>query len=147
MIKLVIFGVLGLVVGMGGGSAMSVMKAKKAFATHEAQRAKIVADSLAEAESHVAATVTADDSAGTDSSAHTTDSTATPPAEHPTTDVAHAKTPPRPTPVKATPMHKPEPAAVESHGAAPASGKPVIPQPVVRPSIPIPPSVSQQKMS
>lgn len=50
--KLLIFGVLGLVVGMGGGSAVSVMKAKKAFAAYEVAKAKLVADSIAAAAEH-----------------------------------------------------------------------------------------------
>jgi hypothetical protein len=50
MIKIVIFAVLGLLVGLGGGSAFSVLKAKKAFAAQGAQQAKVVADSLAKAE-------------------------------------------------------------------------------------------------
>ena len=60
MIKLVIFGVLGLALGLGGGSAMSVMKAKKTFAAWEAKKAKAVADSLDEAESHPVAKTAAE---------------------------------------------------------------------------------------
>lgn len=48
--KLIILAVLGLLVGLGGGSAAAVMKAKKAFAAETAARAKIVADSLAKVE-------------------------------------------------------------------------------------------------
>lgn len=47
MIKLIIFLVLGVAVGIGGGTAASVMKARKAFATFEAGKAKAVADSIA----------------------------------------------------------------------------------------------------
>ena len=50
MVKIIIFAVLGLVVGLGGGSAFSVMRAKKAFAADTAVRAKVVADSLAKLE-------------------------------------------------------------------------------------------------
>jgi hypothetical protein len=52
MVKLIIFAVLGLLVGVGGGSALAVMKAKTAFAAGEAERAKTVADSLASAAEH-----------------------------------------------------------------------------------------------
>jgi len=50
MVKLILFAVIGLVVGLGGGSAVSVMKAKKAFAAEVALKAQVVADSLAKAE-------------------------------------------------------------------------------------------------
>lgn len=46
MMKLVIFAVLGLCVGIGGGSAFTVMKAKTAYAAEVARTAKTVADSL-----------------------------------------------------------------------------------------------------
>jgi cytoskeletal protein RodZ len=52
MIKLIIFLVLGLAVGIGGGTAASVMKARKAFAAVEAGRAKVVADSIAKDAEH-----------------------------------------------------------------------------------------------
>lgn len=48
--KLIILALLGLLVGLGGGSAAAVMKAKKAFAAATAVRAKFVADSLAKVE-------------------------------------------------------------------------------------------------
>ncbi len=47
MMKLILFAVIGLLVGVGGGSAVSVLKARKAFASVVAQRAKVVADSIA----------------------------------------------------------------------------------------------------
>ncbi|MCC6928905.1 MAG: hypothetical protein IT359_07955 [Gemmatimonadaceae bacterium] len=77
MIKVILFAVIGLVIGLGGGSAVSVMKAKKAYAADVAHKAKVVADSLAKAEEqgakHVARTdgasdTTAHDSTATDSS-------------------------------------------------------------------------------
>ena len=46
MIRLILIAVIGLLVGVGGGSAVSVMKAKKAFAAQVALHAKVVADSL-----------------------------------------------------------------------------------------------------
>jgi hypothetical protein len=52
MIKLIIFLVLGLAVGIGGGTAASVMKARKAFAAFEAGKAKAVADSIAKDAEH-----------------------------------------------------------------------------------------------
>ena len=76
MIKVILFAVIGLVIGLGGGSAFSVMKAKKAYAADVAHKAQIVADSLAKAEEeggkHVAkkegeSDSTAHDSTATDS--------------------------------------------------------------------------------
>ena len=68
MMKLVIFAVLGLCVGIGGGSAFAVMKAKTAHAAEVARTATTVADSLAKVQEvgdkHVAS-AGAPDSAGT----------------------------------------------------------------------------------
>ena len=68
MMKLVIFALLGLCVGIGGGSAFTVMKAKTLFAADVARKAKTVADSLEKAQEqgskHVASAV-APDSVGT----------------------------------------------------------------------------------
>ena len=71
MLKLILFAVVGLVVGIGGGSAVSVMKAKQAYAADVARKAKLVADSLARAEeegakavAHAAGDSTAHDGAG-----------------------------------------------------------------------------------
>jgi hypothetical protein len=50
MMKLIVLAVIGLLVGMGGGSAVAVMNAKKAFAADVAHKASLVADSLAQAE-------------------------------------------------------------------------------------------------
>ncbi|HEX4882611.1 MAG TPA: hypothetical protein VFX05_00650 [Casimicrobiaceae bacterium] len=73
MIKVILFAVIGLVIGLGGGSAVSVMQARKAHAADAARTAKIVADSLAKAEeeggTHVARTEARADSAGGDSTA------------------------------------------------------------------------------
>lgn len=52
MVKLIIFVVLGLAVGLGGGSAAAVMKAKKVFNAALATRAAFVADSIANPEAH-----------------------------------------------------------------------------------------------
>ena len=66
MIKLILFAVVGLLVGIGGGSAVSVMNAKKVYAAEVSRRASIVADSIAKAEEegakHVAATADHPDS-------------------------------------------------------------------------------------
>ncbi len=129
MIKLVIFGVLGLALGLGGGSAMSVMKAKKTFAAWEAKKAKAVADSLAEAESHPVAKPAAEahDSSGTDSTA-TDGHGETPKADTHAPADSHAT--PAPAPKKPAPKPAPQQVAtVESHGSAKASGKPVVPVP------------------
>lgn len=145
MIKLIIFGVLGLALGIGGGSAMSVMKAKKTYATWEAKKAKAVADSIAEAESHPVAK-----GAGTDE-AMESDSTARG-AEH-ATDSAKAEAAHDTAASHGPPTKKPAPAprpvqvaTVESHGTAKPSGKPTVPLP---PSpLPMPAAQSQitQKM-
>lgn len=55
MMKVVILAVLGLLVGIGGGSATAVLKARKAFAAGAAVRARVVADSLAKVEEEGAA--------------------------------------------------------------------------------------------
>ncbi len=67
MMKLIIFAVLGLFVGVGGGSAFSVMKAKKVYAADVAHKATLVADSLAKAQEEgtkEVTTATAHDSSG-----------------------------------------------------------------------------------
>lgn len=73
MIKVILFAVIGLVIGLGGGSAFSVMQAKKAYAADVARKAKVVADSLAKAEEegskHVARKEGASDSTAHDSTA------------------------------------------------------------------------------
>jgi len=48
MIRLILFIVVGLLAGLGGGSGFAVLRAKKSFAAQDAYRAKIVADSIAE---------------------------------------------------------------------------------------------------
>jgi len=110
MMKLMILAVLGLLVGIGGGSAVSVMNAKKAFAADVARKASVVADSLAQAEEEGTAHAATD--------AHATDSAATPDTTAAETHVAateeHA-----PAPAKAPPP-KPYSRAVqtvESNGA------------------------------
>lgn len=52
--KLVLFAILGLLLGVGGGAAMSVMNAKKSFAAYDARRARVVADSIEQAAQHPA---------------------------------------------------------------------------------------------
>lgn len=74
MMKLVIFAVLGLLVGIGGGSAVSVMNAKKAYAAHVAEKAALVADSLAKAEEEGTTHAAADEHEGAPEA--TVDSTA-----------------------------------------------------------------------
>lgn len=67
MMKLIVLAVIGLLVGIGGGSAVAVMNAKKAYAADVAHKASLVADSLAKAEEegakHVAASAHGADSA------------------------------------------------------------------------------------
>ncbi len=106
MMKLIVLAVIGLLVGMGGGSAVAVMNAKKAYAADVAHKASLVADSLAKAEEegakHVASTEhgadsTAADSAATgDSSAAATHGTEEAPSGHaaaPARVTAHAPAP------------------------------------------------------
>ncbi len=85
--KLVIFAVLGLLLGVGGGSAMTVLKARKGFATFGAQRARIVADSIELASNHVGTpdSTVAPDSAGADSMSVAADSAQTVVASSPPT--------------------------------------------------------------
>lgn len=67
MLKLIILAAIALLVGLGGGSAFSVLKAKKAFASQGALHAKAVSDSLAKLEaegSQHAAAAAPDDSSG-----------------------------------------------------------------------------------
>ncbi|MGQ0646106.1 MAG: magnesium transporter MgtE N-terminal domain-containing protein [Gemmatimonadaceae bacterium] len=153
MIKLIIFGVLGLVVGLGGGSAMSVMTAKKAFASFEAAKAKTVADSIATAAEHGgqepavagADSVAADTSATDSTLAHAADSTARPDAPaaattKPAADKGHGGAPAptvaahKPDSTRAPVSQSAKPAfskaveTVESHGSAkPAVGRPRLP--------------------
>ena len=154
MIKLIIFAVLGLTVGLGGGSAMSVMKAKTAFAAFEAAKAKIVADSIATAAEHGLASGAADSSStpvGDSATAHvaTAHDTTPPPSAAPAAAKGAVDAPAAPATheavapaVVATPDHaaaKPaethEPAkvpakynravaTVESHGTQAPSAKP-----------------------
>jgi hypothetical protein len=125
MIKVILFAVIGLLVGLGGGSAVSVMKAKKAYAADVAHKAQLVADSLAKAEEEGGKHVASKEK-GADSTAH--DSTATDSAvvkgeggkgaEHaPPTDVAtHDAPPPK---VEAAPAkHEPAPATPKTYSRA-----------------------------
>ena len=48
MIRMILFVVVGLLAGLGAGTGIAVLKAKSAFASESARRAKIVADSLEE---------------------------------------------------------------------------------------------------
>lgn len=157
MIKIILFAVIGLLVGLGGGSAVSVMKAKKAYAADVARKAQVVADSLAKAEEeggkHVAAKEGAADSTAHDSTA--TDSAA---AEgegaKPATDVASHDAPPAahgPEP-KAAPTPKPPKVysravqTVEANGSRPegtrATGRPSLP-PKPLPALPVQPGATK----
>ena len=119
MIKLIIFGVLGVLVGVGGGSAISVMSAKKAFTAFQADRAKSVADSIAAGGEH---------GEGGDHPAPSEPEPATAPADSST--LVHAL-PPVTTPEAATheKPHAPEgttatPAASQRHEPAARAPKP-----------------------
>jgi hypothetical protein len=54
MIRLILFALVGLLAGLGGGSGFAVLRAKKSFAAQDAYRAKVVADSIAESTERVA---------------------------------------------------------------------------------------------
>lgn len=78
MIRLVLFVLVGVLAGLGGGTGVSVLRAKKAFAAVQAWHAKQVADSLAEAQSGAAPEVhAARDSVAKDGVAKRDSSTAT----------------------------------------------------------------------
>lgn len=125
MIKVILFAVIGLLVGLGGGSAVSVMKAKKAYAADVAHKAQLVADSLAKAEEegskHVAskekgADSTAHDSTATDSAA--VEGMGAKGAEHaPPTDVAAHDAPPAKV-EEAPAKHEPAPATPKTYSRA-----------------------------
>ncbi len=155
MIKVILFAVIGLLVGLGGGSAVSVMKAKKAYAADVAHKAQLVADSLAKVEEEGGKHVASKEK-GADSTAH--DSTATDSAvvegegakgaEHaPPTDVAaHDAPPPKveaaPAKVEAAPAkHEPAPTTPKTYSRAvktvEANGtRPEGTRTVTRPSLP-----------
>ncbi|MCC6316068.1 MAG: hypothetical protein IT361_00155 [Gemmatimonadaceae bacterium] len=108
MIKLIIFAVLGLAVGLGGGAAASVMKARKAFGAWEAARAQVVADSILKAAEHEASDVVVTaghgDSAATDSAGSHAAAPAPSPAPEPSSKTKHAAP-------SAPASHAPEPSA------------------------------------
>jgi hypothetical protein len=112
MMKLIIFAVLGLLVGIGGGSAVAVMNAKKAYAADVAHKASLVADSLAQAEE--------DGTAHAATDAHAADSAATVDTAAAETHVAAAEDhAPTPAPAKVVPPKNYSRAVqtVESNGA------------------------------
>jgi hypothetical protein len=130
VMKIVVFAVLGLLVGLGGGSAFSVLRAKKAFAAQGGAQAKTVADSLARAQegggSHAASE---------DSSLATRDSASANDRHSPSGPVTSSKgalprvpkavTPaPRSVPVAATP--KPDSSRAAPASVTPAKGKPAV---------------------
>lgn len=146
--KLVIFAILGLLIGVGGGAAMSVMKAKKAFAAYDAKRAKVVADSIELGIRHTATDsghVTADSTHATPDSAHApvVASTGAPAADHgapaPATKPADAHAAPAAEAKHETPApagRQRATATVEAHGGTTPRGKPSVPRPV--PTLPAP---------
>ena len=159
--KLVLFAILGLLLGAGGGAAMAVMKAKKAFAAYDAKRAKVVADSI-EHGMRPAGGADSTHGAATDSS-HATPDTAHAPAvvaaagEH----GAGTATPPAPAPkagedkhAPAAKDHAPPPApgrqravaTVESNGGTTPRGKPALPIPAPRVTTPAPGSDKMGKI-
>ncbi len=138
--KLVLFAILGLLLGVGGGAAMAVMKAKKEFAAYDAKRAKVVADSI-EMAAHPPATT--DSGHATPDSAHApADSSPGKPAAMadkgthaaPVKD-SHAA-PAHTTPAASADQHTPRPArqravaTVEAHGGTRPAGKPAPPRPI-----------------
>lgn len=114
MMKLILLAVVGLAVGIGGGAAVSVMQAKKAFAADVARKAKLVADSLARAEEEGATTLAhaAKDSSASDSTGASAD------AEHAAPATAPSGPPRTGTGGRTTASHKP----AAGGGAAPAGG-------------------------
>lgn len=129
MMKLIVLAVIGLLVGMGGGSAVSVMNAKKAYAADVARKAALVADSLAKAEEEGAKHVA---SAGheADSTAEGAPADSAAPAEHgaaekpsghgaaPAGETAHAPAPaPAPAPAKTPKTYNRAVETVESNGS------------------------------
>jgi MgtE intracellular N domain len=146
--KLALFAILGLLLGTGGGAAMAVMNAKKAFAAYDAKRAKVVADSIELGARHAAGP---DSTHGaTPDSSHAAPDSVHGPAAVATTD-AHAPATAAPTPgapkagedkhaPAATKEHTPATgtgrqravATVESHGGTAPRGKPAPPLPAPR---------------
>lgn len=131
MMKLIVLAVIGLLVGIGGGSAVAVMNAKKAYAADVAHKASLVADSLAKAEEegakHVAALAHGADStaegaaASGDSAGATAHGAEGESAGHdaPARETAHAPAPaPAPAPATKSPKgYSRAVQTVESNGA------------------------------
>ncbi len=113
MMKLIVLAVIGLVVGLGGGSAVSVMNAKKAYAADVARKAALVADSLAKAEEegakHVAST-----GHGADSTAEGVPADSSSAAEHGAPEHGGAEKPS---------SHGAAPAVETAHAPAPSATK------------------------
>lgn len=163
--KLVLFAILGLLLGAGGGAAMAVMKAKKAFAAYDAKRAKVVADSI-EHGMRPAGGADSTHGAATDSSHATPDTAhappvvaaagehgpATPPAAPSKAEDKHA--PAAKDHAPAAKDHAPTPppgrqravATVESNGGTAPRGKPTPPLPTPRVSAPAPGSDKMGKI-
>lgn len=136
MIKLILFAVVGLLVGIGGGSAVSVMQAKQVYAAEVSRRASVVADSIAKAEEegakHVAENHDLADSASAHDSAAIDSQVAQESAAH-TTDAQPAR-PPRPIATKPPTDYNRALQTVESNGA-PGT----VPKIVTRPAPPAKP--------
>ncbi len=124
MIRMILFVVVGLLAGLGAGTGFAVIKAKSAFASDSARRAKAVSDSLAE---HTAAPP----ASNADAAVEHVDS-----ADESHEDRSMASTPPagsRPSPATAAPERKTgapqeasrhagaEPAAAAGGPASPAA--------------------------
>ena len=150
MMKVVILAVLGLLVGVGGGSAAAVLTARKSFAAGEAVRARVVADSLAKVEEEgatgrarpevasdsVAPAATGPQvagSVGTKDAAHPSVREATPSGA--THDVQAAS----PAPLVSPGSEKWDRAVatVESHGTPPSAGAGAAPRLPARPPKPV----------
>ncbi|MBK8250686.1 MAG: hypothetical protein IPK85_25300 [Gemmatimonadetes bacterium] len=159
--KLALFAILGLLLGAGGGSAMAVMKAKKAFAAYDAKRAKVVADSI-EHGMRPAGGADSTHAAATDSSHAAPDTAHGPAAVATAGDHGPGPGAPPATPSKAgadkhapaPPDHAPAPArgrqravaTVESNGGTTPRGKPTLPVPAPRVTTPAPGSDKMGKI-
>lgn len=140
MIKLIVFAVVGLVIGLGGGSGVAVMRAKKAVvaardstaekdstATGEKEPGDATKPHAGEGEEHAA--VAAPDSAAVTHAAPTAPDSAVDPKTAPATTVAHAPltvapTVSKPLTSKPTPTAAVKPAADTGRGGqTPAAGR------------------------
>ena len=134
--KPVLFAILGLVLGLGGGAAMAVMKARTSFAEYDARRAKVVADSI-ELAAHPAAPGDSAQVAAAGDSAHAADAPAadgagdTPHGPTSPADVPNATSTPAGESRESPPARHRAVATVESHGGTRPTGRLPLPKPIV----------------